>query len=252
MTPTASVLVRLGIPGLTLGVWLLALLGVQRVLREPRTTLRLGAAVALWLGYAAWLAQSGLLARTDLLPPPMLLLLVPLLALCGALAWSPLGTRLAQHTPLPWLVGLHIFRLPLELVMHQAAREHVMPEQMTFTGANFDILSGASALLLTAALALRPGSGLRRWVWAFNVLGSLLLALVVGVAVASLPSFHLFGSDPARLNTWVLSFPYVWLPAGLVAAALSGQLLLWRRLLARPYTDAAVPPRATLPVRAAS
>ena len=101
MLPTASLLVRLGIPGLALGVWLLALYGVQRVLREPRSTLKLGLASALWLAYAAELAHSGLLARTDLAPPPMLLLLVPLLGLCGALAFSPLGTRLEDRDPAP-------------------------------------------------------------------------------------------------------------------------------------------------------
>ena len=76
-------------------------------------------------------------------------------------------------------------------------------------------------------------SELRAWVWAFSLLGSVLFAAVVGIAVASLPAFHLFGSEPARLNTWVTRWPYVWLPAGLVGAALSGQLLLWRRLLSR-------------------
>jgi len=229
MTPDASLFVRIGIPGLALAVLAIVLFAVQRVLREPRTTLKLGALATLWLAYAALLAHSGLLARSDLQPPAMLLLFVPLLALSATFAFSGPGTRLAEHTPLRWLVALHAFRFPLELVMHEAAREGVMPEQMTFTGASFDILSGlAGAALALGWNALRDQ---RAWAWAFNVLGSALLLAIICIAVASLPAFQLFGSEPERQNTWVAHFPYVWLPAGLVTAALSGHLLLWRRLL---------------------
>ena len=229
MFPTASLIVRLGIPGLALGVCALTLFGVQRVLREPRTTLRLALGSGAFLAYSALLALSGLLTRTDLKPAPMLLLFLPLFGLSVGFAFSGLGKRLAHATPLHWLVGLHAFRLPLELVMHVAAREHVMPEQMTFTGWNFDIVSGLSATALCLFLQHAPQA--RAWALAFNVLGSCLLLAVVAIALASLPMFHRFGAEPEKLNTWVAYFPYVWLPAGLVSAALIGHLLLWRRLL---------------------
>ena len=193
-SPSASLIVSLGIPGLALGVWALALYGVHRTLRESRTTVRVGLASGAWLLYTALIASAGLLARTDFKPLPMLLLFLPLVALSVSFAFSRVGGRLAQTTPLQWLLGLHAFRLPLELVMHEAAREQVMPVQMTFTG-------------------------------------SLLLSAIVAIALASLPAFHRFGTEPEQLNTWVAYFPYVWLPAVLVAAALIGHLLLWRRLL---------------------
>jgi hypothetical protein len=65
----------------------------------------------------------------------------------------------------------------------------------------------------------------------WNALGTFLLIAVVTIAVASLPVFAAFGREPARLNTWVGYFPFVWLPAGLVSAAVLGHVLLWRRLL---------------------
>jgi hypothetical protein len=64
-----------------------------------------------------------------------------------------------------------------------------------------------------------------------QTLGSLQLLAIIAIAMASLPRFHVFGSEPQHLNTWVAYFPFVWLPAGLVSAALLGHLLLWRRLL---------------------
>jgi hypothetical protein len=141
---------------------------------------------------------------------------------------------MTKATPIVWLVGFHGFRLPLELLMHQAARDGTMPEQMSYSGLNFDILTGVSALLL-AGYSLVTRRELPRFaVLAFNLLGTLLLIAIVAIAVASLPMFHAFGTEPERLNTWVATFPFVWLPAGLVASATLGHVVLWRRLLAKP------------------
>ena len=41
---------------------------------------------------------------------------------------------------------------------------------------------------------------------------------------------RLFGDDPRHLNTWVLFFPYVWLPVVLVTVALAGHLTITRAL----------------------
>jgi hypothetical protein len=157
-----------------------------------------------------------------------MLLLLPTLSLSVGLGCSRLGTQLAS-LPLPALIAFHAFRLPLELVMHRAATEGTMPEQMTFSGSNFDIVSGASALLVAALAA--QGKAPRWLLLAWNALGTTLLVTILVIAVASLPTFAAFGHEPARLNTWVAYFPYVWLPAGLVAAAVLGHVLLWRRLL---------------------
>jgi hypothetical protein len=225
-------LVTLGIPGLALLVLGLIAFGIQRVTGQARSTRRFVLGAVAWLAFSAGLALSGFLARVDLAPLPMLPIFLPTLGLPLALALSPLGKTLAERTPLAWLVGFHAFRLPLELVMHQAALEGVMPAQMSFGGANFDIVSGISALLL--GLWLARGSVPHSLLLAFNLLGSLLLATIIGVAVASLPLWHAFGREPERLNTWVSYFPFTWLPAALVSAALFGHVLLWRRLLPAP------------------
>jgi hypothetical protein len=95
--------------------------------------------------------------------------------------------------------------------------------------------------VVVALLAAR-GQAPRWLVIAWNTLGSLLLLTILGVAVASLPVFAAFGREPARLNTWVAYFPFVWLPAGLVSAAVLGHVLLWRRLLARGMRGRALEP----------
>jgi hypothetical protein len=54
----------------------------------------------------------------------------------------------------------------------------------------------------------------------------MLLANIVTIAVASTPVFAAFGPD--RLNTFVFHPPFVWLPAVMVLAALTGHLIVWR------------------------
>lgn len=189
-----------------------------------RSAARFGLAACVWLGLTGTAAATGLFANFDARPPPQLLLLAPTVLLPLFVGLSPLGARLAD-LPLPALVGFHVFRLPLELVMHEAAQQGIMPNQMSFEGMNFDIASGALAAVVAMLGAPR---GL---VVAWNVVATTLLLVIVTIAVASLPLFAAFGDRPEQLNTWVVHFPYVWLPAGLVTSATLGHVVLWRRLL---------------------
>jgi hypothetical protein len=196
--------------------------------RRRRRTLIVGAAVLAWLLVTALAAGSGLLRRFDAAPPPFAGLVLAVVTLGVAVPCSPLGTRLVLGLPLWALVGSQVFRFPLELLMHQAHVEGVMPVQMSYAGLNYDILTGISAGALAWWLA--RGRVPPRIVAAWNVLGLALLANIVTVAVVSTPLFRWFGDD--RLNTFVAHFPFVWLPAVLVTAALMGHVLVWRKLAA--------------------
>ena len=156
-------------------------------------------------------------------------LLMPLLLLTFACTVSVALSRVGRNLislPFAWLIGFQCFRLPLELVMHQAAAAGIMPEQMTFTGYNFDILTGVTAIPV-AWMAAR-GSAPRWLLIVWNPLGSVLLAVIIWIALASMPNVALFGRE--SLNTWVADPPYIWLPGVLVQAALLGHLVVWRKL----------------------
>jgi hypothetical protein len=143
------------------------------------------------------------------------------------LAFSPLGTQLAAHLPLWLLVAVQGFRLPLELAMHGMYERGVMPVQMSYSGRNFDIVTGATALVVAAIVWF--GRGGRALVAAWNILGLALLVNVVTVAILGTPRFQYFGPD--HLNVWVMRPPFVWLPAVMVLAALAGHLLVFRALV---------------------
>ena len=200
-------------------------LGESEGLRQRRTV-RVGAAVLTWLLLTALAAASGLLGRFEAIPPPFAGLVLAVTAVGIAVPCSPLGTRLVRGLPLWVLVGSQVFRFPLELLMHRAYVEGVMPVQMSYSGWNYDILTGISAGLLGWRLA--RGRVPHRVVAAWNVLGFVLLVNIVTVAILSTPAFRWFGND--RLNTFVAYPPFVWLPAVLVTAALLGHVLVWRKL----------------------
>jgi small-conductance mechanosensitive channel len=134
------------------------------------------------------------------------------------------GRRLSEHIPLWILVGIQGFRLQMELAMHTMVDRGIMPEQMSYTGRNFDIITGITAIAVAALVATNRAG--RSLVLIWNVIGIALLMNIVGVALVSTPIFALFGPD--RLNVWITYPPFVWLPAVMVLAALTGHLVIFR------------------------
>lgn len=183
-----------------------------------------------WLVSGA-LAATGVLARFDARPPPIALFMPVCIGLGLGLGLSDVGRRLATTIPLHMLVLVQAFRLPLELAMHAAGVDGIMPMELSFSGYNFDIVTGAGAVVV-GVLHWR-GIGGRGLVMAWNVVGIAALVTIVAIALLTSPMIHFFGTDPAHLNTWVSQLPYVWLPAILVATAIAGHVVVTRALLAR-------------------
>lgn len=151
-----------------------------------------------------------------------------------ATLWAVLGGgRALTKLPVAWLVGFQSFRVLVELAIHEAVSQGIAPPQMTWTGMNWDILVGLTAIPV-ALLASR----LPRWallVW--NALSLGLLVNVVSVATLSMPG-PLQQLTPD--NDWIGLFPYIWLPQVLVTTALLGHVLLFLKLL-RPLAEGATP-----------
>lgn len=218
--------------GLTI---VIAVLGVRRAVgKRGKEPVVFAGALGLAMLASGIAAQAGVLQRFDRLPPPAMVMLLGSVVLSLVFALGPWGKRVAAGTPIAWLILFQAFRLPLELLLHRAWIDGVLPVQLSYAGLNFDIVTGVAALAVGLV-------GLRRqlpaWVaWGFNLLGLALLANVVSIAIASLPLFAAFG--PERLNTGVLVLPYVWLPVVFVQFALIGHVLLWRALKLRVRPDA--------------
>ena len=141
---------------------------------------RVSASLFLYCSVIAGIVHSGLFERAFLPFGPVFL--VGTIALAIAVAFTPLGHRIAKNIPIAWLVLFQAFRLPLELVLHEWYRSGTIPETMTWTGSNFDIASGILACLVCGFVHKRLSLA-----WLFNMFGIILLLNVGRVALLSSP-----------------------------------------------------------------
>jgi hypothetical protein len=207
---------------------------------EPRRslhagTLRTALGTLAWLGLTGVIAGSGALTHFDRFPPPAMPLLLVSFAVVFALAFSRFGERLALHLPLALLVGYQGFRVAVEIMLHRASEAGVIGAHMTWSGLNFDVVTGVTGIGLGLWLWRREHVGgdqpqPRALLWIWNLLGLGLLLTIVSIAVMSMPGpLRVFDGPP---NVWIARAPFVWLPTIMVTAALLGHLLVFRRLLA--------------------
>ena len=177
--------------------------------------------LATWLGILSSLVASGWLAA-DVRRIPVFGAATMLVIL--AAGFSRVGGWLAS-APISALVLFQGFRLPLELVLHAWVRQGVIPETMTWTGANWDIITGILAILL-APLSRRG----RAAAWVFNAIGFALLLNVMRVAILSSPLAFAWPVEPKL--ALVLHLPYALIVPVCVGGALLGHIALTRALLA--------------------
>ncbi len=190
-----------------------------------------GACLLLYLVLHGVLAVAGVYANvhSNMLP---IVLIVPL-PVFTLLLWVAFFRHGAffRSLSLRRLTYLQTFRVLVETVLFYSALEHgLIPELMTFSGRNFDLLVGLTAPLVAWLVFERAVLG-ARFLLAWNVAGLALLGNIVTHAVLSLPTpvQRLAFEQP---NVLVLEFPYIYLPVLLVMAALLGHVVSITRLLA--------------------
>ena len=208
--------------------------------REQRQRYARIAAIGLgsWLLLTGALAAGGLVSDFSSFPPRVMPIIVASLVIVIVIAASPLGGKIMSRSPLAFLVGFHVFRVAVEVVLFLLERAGIVPVQMSFEGRNWDILAGLTAPLVALLIARKalPNWGLLLW----NLVSLGLLTNIVVIALLSMPTpFRVFLNEPA--NTFITTLPYIWLPTLLVPAALFGHLLVFRRLLTAKRAPVAQP-----------
>jgi hypothetical protein len=160
-------------------------------------------------------------------PPLPVFFIVPAVGLVIFAARSSFGGRLAGGLPAAVFIGLESFRSVVELFLHQLWLEGMVPKMLTFEGANFDIVIGASAPFV-AWLVSRRRIG-RRIAVGWNVIGILMLLNVTVRSVLTTPGpTHWITSDLA--NRAITQFPYTFIPAFLAPLAMLLHVLSIRAL----------------------
>ena len=181
-----------------------------------------------WLLVQALLTLSGFYLITDSIPPRGLLFVTPPLLLIIALFATAGGRRFVDKLNPGTLILIHTIRIPVEIVLYWLYLEKQVPRLMTFAGGNYDILSGLTAPLVFYFGFVKKLFG-RNLLLCWNIICLVLLLLIAGRAVLSIPSpFQRLAFD--QPNIAVLHFPYCWLPSFIVPVVLFSHLAMIRYL----------------------
>jgi hypothetical protein len=201
------------------GVWTSAR---HKSVSPSQRTLPVAVGTILWLLAILLVVGSGWLEGDQ---RRLLMFGVAMNAVSLGLGLSPVG-RWLSLVPLPALVAFQGFRLPLELVLHSWVAQGVIPATMTWSGRNWDIVSGVLALF--AAPFCRRS---RVVAWIANGIGLALLANVMRVAVMSSPVS--FGWPVVPKLELIFHLPYVLIVPVCIGGALIGHIALTRALFRR-------------------
>lgn len=196
--------------------------------------------LAAWTAYVTYVGHAQLIARVDLVPPGLAFLMIPLVIFVAVLARSDAGAAVALRIPLALLVTLQSFRVVVELFLHGLWQEGRLPTMMTFHGANFDIVIGASAPIVGWLLARRKLSTGLALAW--NAAGLALLANVAIRGALTAPGvLHILPSEVP--NTAIGTLPFSYIPGVMVPLALCLHVLAIRALLHRRRCETGDAPR---------
>jgi hypothetical protein len=199
--------------------------------RNSRFAFWILAALCAWFIYVGVLGYLGVIANTAIFPPGIALIFVPIvvfLVLFIVRIGSSAGVRVALAFPLWVLIGTQVFRVGVELFIHQLWINGLVPKMLTFAGANVDIYIGASAPVI-AWLSMRGQWG-QRVALLWNILGLLSLANVVTRAVLTAPGpLHLIHAEVP--NRMIGTFPFMFIPGFFVPLAVVLHVLAIRSVV---------------------
>ena len=194
-----------------------ALTGAMPIGTSQRVALSVGA--GLWTGLAAALAGASLFLGSNPAGPPTIgtMIVLPLVATAVAAWISPPVRAALLGMPLPFLIGLNVWRLAGAFFILLAA-DGRLAGPFPYSAGWGDVITGALALPV-AWLALR-GRG-KALIWAWNVFGTLdlVVALALGISSANgspLQILHAgIGSEGVQMLPWSL-IPSVLVPMYLI------------------------------------
>lgn len=196
------------------------------------------------LGLFLWMFLQAVLTRydiyntdTDSFPPKIMLFgIFPMLLSIVLLFATVKGRQFIDSLSLERLTYLNTIRIPVEIVLYWLFVNKTIPELMTFSGINFDILAGITAPIVGYFGFTKPKISRRAiLIWNFVSLGLLLNIVICAVLSTPSPIQKLAFDQP---NIAILNFPFSWLPTVIVPIVLLGHLTVIRQLLKEVFQRA--------------
>lgn len=178
--------------------------------------------IVVWLIIQAIVTQKGIYANSPNSFPPKITVLgiFPLFIINIGLFILPKTRRIISTFSFESLAYLNLVRIPVEIALYWLFIEKAVPEIMTFSGRNFDILAGISAPIMV--YFYKKGINKKAFL-AWHIFCLFLLGNIVFTAIFSATSpFQKFGFE--QPNIAIVNFPFSWLATFIVPSVLFGHL----------------------------
>jgi hypothetical protein len=199
--------------------------------------------LVLWIAYGGTLSYLGLLRDPSLRPAGIFYLLLPVLIFVPAiLVRSPGALRVALAIPLGLLMAVQSYRIGVELLLKQLWVDGLVPQTLTFAGANVDMYIGVTAPI--AAWLSGKGRGGLRLALLWNVLGLFALANIATRSLLTAPGpLNVLHTEVPNLAMG--TFPYSFIPGFFAPMAVMIHVLAIRAIRAKLRADRPLPVLAT-------
>ena len=182
-----------------------------------------------WLILHGILAFVGFYENVAVMPPRILITFAPVLFIILALFTTAKGRIWISKLDLKALTLLHVVRIPVELVLYWLFLNKAVPELMTFTGRNFDILAGITAPFVYYFGFVKKNMGSKVLLFWNIICLALLLNIVISALLSAPLPFQQYAFE--QPNIAVLYFPFIWLPSFVVPIVLFSHIVAIKRLL---------------------
>lgn len=192
---------------------------------KPKTVIMF----TVWLAVQTFLSLSLFYADFQAVPPRFLLAVVPTLIFILGLFFTSSGKQWMDQIDIKTITLVHLVRIPVEIGLFYLFVFKAIPEIMTFSSRNFDIIAGITAPVIYY-FGFIKGKLSKHVILVWNVLSILLLVNIVVHAILSAPlPIQQFGFEQPNLA--IFYFPYIWLPSFIVPVVLFSHLVQIRKLI---------------------
>lgn len=171
-----------------------------------------------WGGYTFWLSKSEILYDLSLPPRFPLLVFFPLIIIYTVFYIKNKNNPFIQSIPLKWTTYFQSFRILVELLLLFTFYKGIIPWEATFEGYNYDVLMGVSAPLV-AYFLIHKGAN-KKLLYAWNILGILMVLFVGFIIGTSFYQPQIWGSETPIVKTAFLTMPYFLIPCFLAPLAI--------------------------------
>lgn len=163
-----------------------------------------------WLVIQYIVSEIGFYDDPSLPPRIPLFMILPLFTFTAVFLFWNRNNKVLHAIPIYFPIAYQSFRAVIEVLFYLTFLNSILPVQVTFEGANYDVLLGISAIFVGIYASRETASKKALIVW--NIIGIAVIAFAAFTFITSFYFPSIWGGD-VKFSAEFLQFPFLLLPA---------------------------------------